>query len=653
MSVKNVSSHPVVQSFLKTYDLTPKWMGWGYKGSGLYAKKKAEKRGGDLYLFEDAPIRSLRPGYEGAVYGITVDRKGAMFDATGHSTLVDRLNHADIKISSEVPSLMETITREGISKYNWGLPASKGTLNGYPRGVLLVDQTRGDAALKYAGVDKKTFQQMAEDALRETPDGMPIYLKSHPNQYLREKKSCFSAEILSHPRIMVLPPELRVADCMTFCEKIYVASSLVGMEALLYGETVITYGWNFYAGWGLTEDRGEDCDAPRRRTLTLEEMFQAYYLDYSYYADPDTGRETELGQILDHIQFQVKSWRTWAGNYHFTSHLSPWHKHILRKTLSAPSIDLDEKKGAGTHGLAWGMRAGSLQEGVYQVEDGFIRSRGLGAQFHYPLSLVMDYRGIYFNAQQASTLEEILNEAEWTEDELKEGEKLWEYLVTHHITKYLLQHEPDKDILPRAAVEAQSRGRKVILIPGQVDTDASIQFGSPEFKTNKDFLLHIRVRFPDAYIIYKPHPDLLTRSRKGSPKWRGIEKQCDYIATKGDIIAWIEAVDEIHTLTSTTGFEALMHAKPVFTYGLPFYAGWGLTTDEHSTERRKRRCTTLELVTAVLIKYPMYANPRTGEFISALRAASLLNDPSFHPPEPPKSLQWLSRLKQFKNRITP
>ena len=36
-------------------------------------------------------------------------------------------------------------------------------------------------------------------------------------------------------------------------------------------------------------------------------------------------------------------------------------------------------------------------------------------------------------------------------------------------------------------------------------------------------------------------------------------------------------VDEVHTLTSLTGFEALLRGIEVHAYGGPFYAGWGLT----------------------------------------------------------------------------
>ena len=53
------------------------------------------------------------------------------------------------------------------------------------------------------------------------------------------------------------------------------------------------------------------------------------------------------------------------------------------------------------------------------------------------------------------------------------------------------------------------------------------------------------------------------------------------------------------------------------TYGLPFYAGWGLTEDRIPIPRRSRRLTLDELVAGVLIRYPRYLNRRTGAFTSA------------------------------------
>lgn len=67
-----------------------------------------------------------------------------------------------------------------------------------------------------------------------------------------------------------------------------------------------------------------------------------------------------------------------------------------------------------------------------------------------------------------------------------------------------------------------------------------------------------------------------------------------------------------------------MHGKPVTCYGVPFYAGWGLTQDEYPCPRRTREITLDELVYQALIRYPSYIHPASGKPITAEAAVSYL-----------------------------
>lgn len=84
--------------------------------------------------------------------------------------------------------------------------------------------------------------------------------------------------------------------------------------------------------------------------------------------------------------------------------------------------------------------------------------------------------------------------------------------------------------------------------------------------------------------------------------------------------ALLAEADEVHVLTSLAGFEALLRGKPVRCEGLPFYAGWGLTTDAHRCERRTRQLTLDELVAGALILYPTYVSRTTKAFTTPERA---------------------------------
>ena len=82
--------------------------------------------------------------------------------------------------------------------------------------------------------------------------------------------------------------------------------------------------------------------------------------------------------------------------------------------------------------------------------------------------------------------------------------------------------------------------------------------------------------------------------------------------------------DEVHTMTSLSGFEALLHGKQVHCYGLPFYASWGLTVDEHHCPRRERRLTIADLIYQALIVYPTYIHPTRLQPITVEEAAEYL-----------------------------
>ena len=87
----------------------------------------------------------------------------------------------------------------------------------------------------------------------------------------------------------------------------------------------------------------------------------------------------------------------------------------------------------------------------------------------------------------------------------------------------------------------------------------------------------------------------------------------DRIVGELPISSLIAMVDEVHVNTSLAGFEALLRGKSVTTYGVPFYAGWGLTHDLGPVpSRRTARRTLDELVAAALVLYPRYLDPVTG-----------------------------------------
>jgi capsular polysaccharide export protein len=247
---------------------------------------------------------------------------------------------------------------------------------------------------------------------------------------------------------------------------------------------------------------------------------------------------------------------------------------------------------------------------MLHVEDGFLRSVGLGAQLISPLSWIIDRRGMYYDPSRPSDLEHILQSAAIGDDLCRRAARLRRQIVAGGITKYNL----GAPTWPRPETD-----RRVILVPGQVESDLSIVYGSRSIRTNSDLLSAVRAENPDAHIVFKPHPDVLAGLREGDAASLG-DADCDEtVRSEVSMAGILDAVDEVHTMTSLAGFEALLRGKRTICHGLPFYAGWGLTEDKAASARRTRRLTLDMLMAGALILYPTYVSRITGRFTSPER----------------------------------
>jgi capsular polysaccharide export protein len=101
--------------------------------------------------------------------------------------------------------------------------------------------------------------------------------------------------------------------------------------------------------------------------------------------------------------------------------------------------------------------------------------------------------------------------------------------------------------------------------------------------------------------------------RPGAVAEEDVRRYADAVASRLSMAHLLDEVDELHTLTSLSGFEALLKGIPVSTYGLPFYAGWGITEDRERCLRRSRKLSLDQLVAGTLIAYPRYVD-RTSEW---------------------------------------
>lgn len=291
-----------------------------------------------------------------------------------------------------------------------------------------------------------------------------------------------------------------------------------------------------------------------------------------------------------------------------------------------------------------GKQAQKAGVGIALVEDGFLRSVGLGSDLLPPASVVLDRKGIYFDPSRPSDLEEILGRTEFDEALLVRASALRARLVASRITKYGIE-------CAAALLPDRMAGQRRILVPGQVADDLSITLGTAfageaQVRTNEALLQEVRRRNPDAFIVFRPHPDVDAGHRKGALPDETVVRHADIVARGGSIADLIAQVDEVHTMTSLAGFEGLMRGCRVCTYGAPFYAGWGLTEDFGAPpERRKRVLTLDQLVAGTLLLYPLYLDPVSSLPCEAeLLVERLLDETLWHPGP-------VMRLRQFQGRL--
>lgn len=587
-------------------------IGWGHRPAADRLRARAVRVGASFVSVEDGFLRSFFPGQKHPGLSIVVDTVGVHYDATAPSELENFLN-SDLDLLTEYGDDLERaralIIEHRLSKYNHA-PQLHHSLDSSSERILIVDQTFGDRSVDLGLADQHSFFRMLSEARRRHPHAT-LYLKTHPEVSSGAKRGYLSA-VPEDERLIKLTGLVNPVSLIEHMDHVYVVTSTMGFEALLLGKPVTCFGMPWYAGWGVTTD--ELGCARRKRSRSVMELFAAAYFKYSRYWNPYEGKR---GTIFDVIRW-LHEQREHAGLNERDAvvgkipvqEMQGWKLRHLQPVLSAWS----QGRAHRVSEIGWGMAG----EGTH-VEDGFLRSVGLGSDLVKPLSLVFDQQGIYFDATRPSDLETILQTGVFSEDELARAGRVRALIVSEGLTKYNVESE---NVSPENLWDAG--GRRVILVPGQVEDDASIRLGCTHgdagVDTNLRLLIAVRARNPDAFIVYKPHPDVLSGNRVGQVDVAQAHQWVDHIETTASVIACLEACDSVHTMTSLTGFDALLRGIPVYTYGMPFYAGWGLTVDfglELSVkERRTRRLSLDELVAGVLLRYAVYWDWELGGFTS-------------------------------------
>lgn len=568
---------------------------WGQSPTSHRGEKIAAQKDVEILRVEDAPLRSLFPGAKGEPpVGLFLDRKGVHFDPSTPTELEVLLaTHPldDAALLNRARGCIERIKDAHLTKYA-AVPVDQPAPE--PGYVLVVDQIRGDASVTASGAGDAHFQEMLVMAQEEHP-GARVLIKTHPETQAGIRPGYYSEKDCNE-RISLWDKPISPWVLFEGAVGVYTLSSQLGFEAIYAGHKPRIFGQPFYAGWGLTND---ERPLPRRqRKLTRTQLFAATMMLYARWYDPHQDQLCELEDVIGQLEARVRSWREdhrgWNGHgirLWKRNHFQKFFGRYKRMSFAAQS----EKRA-----LTWGIKDGPSE--TARVEDGFLRSRGLGAELVPPLSLICDETGIYYDPARPSDIENwIAKRAELRPDQELRAQILMEKLNALGVSKYNLGGaKPD---LPDG---------HLILVPGQVEDDASIIRGTDDITTNRALLQAARAANPDATLIYKPHPDVLAGLREGNVA--DADLIADLVLEDVDMAWLLGQVVEVWTMTSLTGFEALIRGCTVTTMGAPFYAGWGLTNDLGKTPvRRQARVSLTGLVHASLIDAPRYFDPVTGQ----------------------------------------
>ena len=614
---------PHLSTFLDAEILTPRLgrlptpldavAGWGHKATAEKVRSYARRHQLPYLALEDGFLRSIELGTHAPPLSIIVDDLGVYYDANQPSRLEELAKEPLTEAqAARAQQLIENWRTARVSKYNH-LREPDQQAPHWPSTpfVLVVDQTLGDASISLGRADAATFKQMLAKALSDHPD-KTILIKVHPEVVAGHKKAHFDlVEVCEHPQVEIWPHDTHPVALLEHAHAVYTVTSQLGFEGLMWGKPVHTFGMPFYAGWGLTSDLlpgPEENGQPRRQNIALTQLVHAALIAYPRYLNPTTGKRCEVEKFLQWI----------VGQRTLRQRFEPvvyglgfsWNKRpSVRRFLAGSRVEFiqrEEQAPAAATLAVWGSRLVTRTDlKVLRLEDGFIRSVGLGADLIRPLSWVVDTQGIYYDATQPSDLEQLLQEFEPSLELLSRAKALRERIIEAGVTKYNL---------PGQRWYRPSTAQKVILVIGQVESDASIAKGAQHINTNMDLLRTVRQTNPNAFIVYKPHPDVTAKLRRAGTDEHRASLFCNATLVDTALQSLLDKVDEVHVMTSLTGFEALLRGCSVHTYGIPFYAGWGLTTDHAPHPRRTKKRSLDELVVAALILYPRYLIPGTGYF---------------------------------------
>ncbi|MBI0037005.1 glycosyltransferase [Gilliamella sp. B14384H2] len=249
------------------------------------------------------------------------------------------------------------------------------------------------------------------------------------------------------------------------------------------------------------------------------------------------------------------------------------------------------------------------QKPFYYIFTGFISNvmppyGGAMPKFCSCISFIIDSKGYFNDGNVTTDLETLLNTEQVNNKELLRTKNVINKIISNKISKY---NNYNRDYLLY-----KEKDKKNVLV---VQSDWEIYKKHYDINYNFDDMLNEAIcNNPNSNIVIKFSHNCNESQRK---RYKSILRSLSdnlsvkFVEDNINPFDLINQIDEVYVHNDLIGFEALMCGKPVNVYGVPFYAGWGLTFDKIPLPRRKRQLSLEELFYIAYINYCIYVNPET------------------------------------------
>ncbi|MEM8822303.1 MAG: capsular polysaccharide biosynthesis protein [Pseudomonadota bacterium] len=223
------------------------------------------------------------PGADTSPVSLVLDKQGIYYDPAQRSDLEDAIERAATlppEALDRARKLRRSIREARLSENN-----HSGQIPDLPDThiILIPGQVADDASIRFGTAEVTDNAQLLAETRKVNPDAFIIY-QPHPDVEagLREGAiDAIEADLIASN-----------VDPIALVEKaseVWTMTSPMGFDALLRDTPVTTFGAPFYAGWGLTDDKGKTPARRRSARPSLDALIHAVLIDYPRYFDPITG----------------------------------------------------------------------------------------------------------------------------------------------------------------------------------------------------------------------------------------------------------------------------------------------------------------------------------------------------------------------------